>query len=80
MLETWVRIPCEAGVPVRKFQTAVSTTERHFTISVVCLIVECGNDNVKLTKKNIQIVVGRLGRKGIERSLLQLLLLIITIT
>ena len=36
---------------------AVSTTERHFTLSVVCLIV------------------GRLGWKWIERSVLQLLLL-----
>ena len=56
-------------------QTAVSTTERQFTLSVVCLIVECTKDSVRVTKKNIQIVVGRIGWKWIERSVLQLLLL-----
>ena len=52
----------------------MSTTEHHFTLSVVCLIVECTKDSVRVTKKNIQIVVGRLGWKWIERSVLQLLL------
>ena len=32
-------------------QTAVSTTERHFTLSVVCLIVECTKDIVRVIKK-----------------------------
>ena len=41
MLEIWVRIPCEAGVQFKKSQTAVSTTERYFTLSLLCLIVEC---------------------------------------
>ena len=59
----------------KKSQTAVSTTKRHFTLSVVCLIVECTKDSVRVTKKNIQIVVGRLGWKWIERSVLKLLLL-----
>ena len=52
----------------KKSQTAVSTSERHFTLSVVCLIVECSKDSVRVTKKIIQIVVGRLGWKWIERS------------
>ena len=59
----------------KKSQTAVSTTEHHFTLSVVCLIVECTKDSVRVTKKSIQIVVGRLGWKWIGRSVLQLLLL-----
>ena len=59
----------------KKSQTAVSTTERQFTLSVVCLIVECTKDSLRVTKKNIQIVVGRLGWKWIGRSVLQLLLL-----
>ena len=59
----------------KKSRTAVSTTERHFTFSVVCLIVECTKDSIRVTKKNIQLVVGRLGWKWIERSALQLLLL-----
>ena len=75
MLETWVRIPCERASQFKKSQTAVSTTECHFTLSVVCLIVECTKDSVRVTKKNIQIVVGRLGWKWIERSVVQLLLL-----
>ena len=70
MLETWVRIPCEAGVQFKKSQTVVSTAERHFTLSVVCLRVECTKDIVRVTKKNIQIVVGRLGWKWIEKSVL----------
>ena len=56
-------------------KTAVSTTERYFTLSVVCLIVECTKDSVRVIKKIIQIVVGRLGWKWTERSVLQLLLL-----
>ena len=59
----------------KKSQTAVPTTERIFTLSVVCLIVECTKDRVRVTKKNIQIVIGRLGWKWIERSVLQQLLL-----
>ena len=51
----------------------MSTTERHFTVSVVCLIVECTKYSVRVTKKNIQIVVGRLGLKWIERSVLEAL-------
>ena len=35
----------------KKSQTAVSTTERHFTLSVVCLIVECTKDSLRVTKK-----------------------------
>ena len=58
-----------------KSQTVVSTTERYFTLAVVCIIVECTKDSVRVTKKNIQIVVGWLGWKCIERSVLQLLLL-----
>ena len=46
----------------------MSTTDRHFTLSVVSLIVECTKDSVRVTKKNIQIFVGRLGWKWIERS------------
>ena len=59
-----------------KSQTTVSTTKRYFTLSVICLLVECIEDSVKVTKKNIQIVVGRLGWKWVERSVFQLLLLI----
>ena len=52
-------------------QPTTSNSERYFTLSVVFLLVECtGNQN------NIQIVVGRLGWKWIERSVPQLLLLI----
>ena len=54
----------------KKSQTVVSTTERYFTLSVVCLMVECTKDSVRVTKRNIQIVVGRLGFKWIERSIL----------
>ena len=76
MLETWVQIPCEAGVKVlKKSQTAVSTTERYFTISVVCHIVECTRRQRKGNKKNIPIVLGRLARKWNEMSVLHLLLL-----
>ena len=53
----------------------MSTIGRQFTLSVVCLIVECTKDSIRVTKKHIQIVVGRLGWKWIERSVLQLLLL-----
>ena len=59
----------------KKSQTAESTTERYFTLSVICLIVEYTKDSARVTKKNIQIVVGRLGWKWIDRSVLQLLLL-----
>ena len=60
----------------KKSLTAVTTIECHFTLSVVCLIVECTKDSVRVTsKQNIQIVVGRLGWKWIERSVLELLLL-----
>ena len=59
----------------KKSQTAVSSSERQITLSVICLIVECTKDSVRVTKKNILIVVGRLGWKWIERSVLQLLLL-----
>ena len=48
----------------------MSTTERHFTLSVVYLIVECTKGNVNVTKKNIKIVAGWLGWKWIERSVL----------
>ena len=59
-----------------KSQTAVSTTEHYFLRSVVCLIVECTWRQRKGNwKKNFQIVVGWLGWKWIERSVLQLLLL-----
>ena len=34
-----------------KSQTAVLTTERHFTLSVVHLIVECTKDSIRVTKK-----------------------------
>ena len=53
----------------KKSQTAVSTTERHFTLSVVCLIVECTKDRVRVTKKNIQIVVGRHGWRSVLQDL-----------
>ena len=39
------------------------------------LIVECTKDSVRVTKKNIQIVVRWLGWKWLERFVLQLLLL-----
>ena len=56
--------------------TAVSITQRYFTLSVVCLIVECAWIQRKGNWKNsIQIAEGRLGWKWIERSVLQLLLL-----
>ena len=35
----------------KKSQTAVSTTERHVTLSVGCFIVECTKDSVRVTKK-----------------------------
>ena len=54
--------------------TPVSTTERYFTLSVVCLIVECARRQRKgNSKRNIQIVGGLLGWKWIERAVLQLL-------
>ena len=44
--------PCEAAVPVlKKSQTAVSPTERYFTLSVVCHIVECTRRQRKGNKK-----------------------------
>ena len=70
MLETWVRSRVKRASQFKKSHTAVSTTERHFTLSVVCLIEECTKDSVRVTKKNIQIVVGRLGYKWIEKSVL----------
>ena len=67
MLETRVWITCEAASQFKKPQTAVSTTERYFPLSVVCLIVECTWRQRKGNyKKNIQIVVGCLGWKWIE--------------
>ena len=45
----------------KKSQTAVSTTELYFPLSVVCLIVECTDGSVR---------VGRLRWKWIERSVL----------
>ena len=75
MIGTWVRIPCEAASQFKKSQTGVSTTERYFTLSVVCLILDYTRRQHRVTK-NIQIVVGRLGYKWIERSVLLLLLFI----
>ena len=75
MLETWFESRVKRASQFKKSQTAVSTTERHFTLSVVCLIAECTKDSLEVTKENIQIVVGRRGWKWIERSVLQLLLL-----
>ena len=61
----------------KKSHTAASRTVRYFTFSVVCPIVDCTRrqrtENSK--KKNIQIVVGRLGWKWIEKSVIQLFLL-----
>ena len=54
----------------KKSQTAVSTIERHFTLFVLYLIVERTKDSIRVTKKTIQIVVGWLGWKWIERSVL----------
>ena len=53
----------------------MSTTERYYTLSTVCLIVECIKRQRKGNKKknNIQIVVCRIDRKRIERSVLLLL-------
>ena len=45
MLETRVRIACDAVVQFKKSQTALSTTERYFTVSEVCLIVQCSRRN-----------------------------------
>ena len=61
MLGTWVRIPCEVASQFKKSQTAVSTTERYLTLYVVCLILVCTRIQRKgNSKKNIQIVAGRL--------------------
>ena len=38
----------------KKFQTAVSTTERYFTLSVVCLMVECIRRQRKFNKKKFR--------------------------
>ena len=55
----------------KKSQTAVSTTEHYFMLSVVCLIENVLEDNVRVTiKKNIQIVVDQLCSKWIERSII----------
>ena len=55
---------------------AGSTTERYFTLSVVCLLVKCTRrQHIGNPQKNIKIVVFRLGWKRIERSILQLVLL-----
>ena len=54
MLETWVRIPCETGSQFKKSQTAMSSTEPYFSLSVVCILVECTKDSVRGLKKNIQ--------------------------
>ena len=59
-----------------KSQTAVSTAEGYFPLSVVCLIVEYAMRQHKGNLKNIQIVVGPLGWKWIERPVRQLILLI----
>ena len=61
----------------KKSQTAVSTTERYFTLSVVCHIVECTKMGFQLgvTKNNIQIVVVRFGWKCDKRSVIKVLLL-----
>ena len=75
MLEPGFQSRVKRASQFKKSQTGVSATERHFTLSVVCLIVECNKDRIRVTEKNIQIVVGRLGWKWIERSVLQLLLL-----
>ena len=40
----------------KKSQIAVSTTKRHFTLSVVCLVVECTKHSVRVTKLNIHMV------------------------
>ena len=55
----------------KKSQAAVSTTERHFTLSVVCLIVECTKDSISVNKKKTFRYL--FGWKWIERSVLQLL-------
>ena len=71
-----MQIMLQSGCPSLKSLRPVSTTERHFTLSVVCLIVECINDSIRETeKKHVQIIVGRLGWKWIEWFVLQLLLL-----
>ena len=72
MIETWVQIQCEMASQFKKSQTAVSTTERYFTLSVVYLIVECTARQHKI-QKNSQVVVGWLGCKWSKRSVLQLL-------
>ena len=60
----------------KKSQTAVLSHWRYFTLSVVCLLVECTRRQHKgNSKKKHLIIVGRLGWKWIERSVLQLLLL-----
>ena len=42
----------------------MSTTERYFTLSVICLLVDCTTDSVRVTKKNIQIVEAGLAGNG----------------
>ena len=60
----------------KKRRPLVSATESYFTLSVVCLVVECTKRQRKGDeKKNIQIVIGQLGWKWIERSVLQIQLL-----
>ena len=48
----------------KKSQTAVSTTERHFTLSVGCLIVECTKDRVRVTKKTFRQLQAGLAGNG----------------
>ena len=59
--------PVRRASQFKKFQTAVSTTEHYFTLSVICLIVECSRRQHKSNSNNIQIVVGWLGWNGSKR-------------
>ena len=57
MLEKEFESHSKRASQFKKSQTAVRT-EGHFTLSVVCLIVECTKDSVRVSKKkNIKIVV-----------------------
>ena len=70
-------IPCEAGVPVKNVSDYSVNHRALFHTSVVRLVDQCAKRQRNGNYKIIQIVVGLLGSKWIEWTvLLQLLILI----
>ena len=59
----------------KRSQTAVSTTERYFTLSVVCLRLECTRRQRKGNSKKYSDSCRTAWLKWIETSVLQLLLI-----